>query len=871
MFRFLSIFILLVVYSQIGYTQCNAITPTQSLVFVNQWTEYLQYDNANNSLLYEGQKTSNLLIDRQFYYSPSSTINAGGNTGSIPAKGYEVSKDCFLPLSIGDIKNIHTLKRSFSKGFYSVKLMLQGNTMNDVLFLYGNGAVSNMSISTALNYTTSSSVSGLNNSLYLVKNNSSDITERVIYLDGETNFLVYVKGKLQSFNSANNSSSTFSLYNSFQCSITPLSAPQQLCETYTPTIIKDNSSCGLGTISMKVLDKDAKYLFFYRENISGAYTVHADILEPSNNSEILIKNIRHTSNNIPQWGVIRMVDGCTFYETSNPIQFENQNFQINSSAITFLPPIQCGLNKGGIKIPLTPIVSGNTIKEGVYEIILQGQIAGITSYLRFTTEIVISKDVNNNDLSELILNDIPLNFTISKINILNIETNCTSEANLNYSFAPLSLPNISIAKELQPTICATRLTLQGIDNFPCGKIIWYENDKEIANSKSITVSPIATTTYTAKFFLGDNVFTTSQLVAHKIAPTIDNIQFSANPYTNNAGTFLNIKPITNLDFNNPTNCQCNYVIKDKVSNTTIITSNVCEFDIAGTNISGGTYLVTLTITSNNCEVTTSQLLEVVEPFNSPIYTTSSAVNLTELYPVTKSLLDEAYFIKKQASGSNHFITFQYNQQYEPFNSGQMTAKLYNWKRKVVAFSQRGREYGVQWYSMPIPPNVATASGSYILELIDDNGWFQKIRVKNIADNPICGRLKPESNDYCTISNNGFKLYDIENGQAPYQVKWVLSTTSDVVLEEKILTTQTDYSVYVPTITLNNNTSYKLVVYVTDACGKLFCTKNKLFEAKACSSPPNERIVSQEEIPKFEFRINVLPQTPKNPNAPIIKN
>lgn len=874
MLRILSLFVLLIVYSQIGYTQCNTITTNQSLVFSNQWTEYLQHANSNN--IYQGQKTSNLVINRQFYYTLSNDINVGGKIINIPAQGYKVSKDCFLPLSVGDINNIHTLKKTFPKGFYTIKLMLQGATMSNILFLYGNGSVSNnISLSTALNYTSSSSINGLNNKLYLSKTHESDVLEQVIYLDGETNILLYVKGKLEAFapNMANDPDPSFKPFNSFQCSIIPLSAPQQLCANYTAIVDNKNSFCNLGAVSMEVLDENSKYLFFYKDNTNAFYKIHSDILTPNNNRQIYINNISFTGSNIPEWGVIRMVDGCTFYEPSKPIQFPNQNFQINN--VTIIQPTQCGLSYGGIKISLTPTVIGGVVKDGVYEIILQGQMEGNTTYLRFTTEININKGVNGNVISnELILNDIPLNFSISKIQVLNTDTNCNTEINQNYSFQSLSSPNISINSE---TICDTKLTLIGTDDYPCGKIVWYEDGKEISTSKSINVNPTTTTTYTAKFFLDGKVFTTPpQSVNSKLIPTIDYIQFSANPYISNLGTSLNIKPITNVDITS-SNCQCSYTIKNNATNTTI-TIPKCELDISPSGISPGTYNVTLDIVYNNtCKVSTSKLLEVINPFSVANQTTSHIVNVSNVYATTKSLLDEAYFIKKQESTTsndpnhiNNFVTFQYNQQYEPFNLGKMMAKLYNWKREIVAYSEIQRVYGVQWYSMPIP-NVKNISGSYILELTDDNGWFQKIRVKNIALNPTCGTLKPESGEYCTITNNGFKLYDIKNGQAPYQVKWTLSNTDNTILEEKILTTQTNFSVYVPSIILNNNTNYKLKVNVIDACGTSICVRDKEFQAKACSSPINERTTQEEEIPKFEFRINVLPQTPINPNVPIIKN
>lgn len=865
MLRIISFFILLIVYSQVGYTQCNTITTSQSLVFSNQWTEYLQYSNTT----YQGQKTPNLLVDRQFYYTMASSANINGKIINTPAKGYKVSKDCFLPLSVGDINNIHTLKRTFPKGFYTIKLMLQGATMSNILFLYGNGTVSNnISLSTALSYSSSTSVNGLNNRLHLGRTHDSDILEKVVYLDGETNILIYAKGKLEAFDPNSSKSQSFKPFNSFQCSITPLSAPQQLCANYTAIVDEKNSFCGLGAVSMEVLDANSKYLFFYKDNTNTSYKVHSNILTPNNNREIYINNISYTGNNIPEWGIIRMVDGCTFYEPSKPIQFPNQNFQINSFGTELILPKQCGLSKGGINIRLSSMLNGGIVKEGVYEIILQGQVASNTSYLKFTTEVSITKDANNNFLSNLIVGDIPLNFSISNIKVLNVETNCTAELNGNYSFTPLIPPSISINSELEATICATKLTLQGTDDFPCGKIVWYEGNKEISTSKSIIVSPIVETTYTAKFFLDNEVFVDNKKVDAKVIPIIDNIKLSSNPYITYFGIPLNVKPMTNVNITS-TNCQCNYIIKNIKSNTTVITSTNCEMDISSSSLLPGTYSVMLNLSYNGCQVSTSQLLEVINPFSPANQTTSNVANLGELYPTTKSLLDEAYFIKVQNGTS--IVNFQYNQQYEPFSSSKISAKLYNWKREVVAFSEISRAYGVQWYSMNLPNNIVTTSGSYILELTDDNGWFQKIRVKNIAANPTCGVLKPESTDYCTITNNGFKLYEIKNGQAPYQVKWTLSNTDDIVLEEKILTTQTDFSLYKPSITFNNNTNYKLVVDVVDACGTLVCTKNKSFEAKACSAPINERIIPQEEIPKFELRINVLPQTPMNPNVPIIKN
>jgi hypothetical protein len=172
--------------------------------------------------------------------------------------------------------------------------------------------------------------------------------------------------------------------------------------------------------------------------------------------------------------------------------------------------------------------------------------------------------------------------------------------------------------------------------------------------------------------------------------------------------------------------------------------------------------------------------------------------------------------------------------------------------------------------MPIPNNIVTTNGSYILELSDDNGWIQKFRVKGITNNPTCGILRPEGNTYCLSSNNGFKLYDLAGGQTPYQVKWTLSYTNNIVLEEKIISTQSTYCTYTPTASLlTNNTTYKLLVEVKDACGTVFCTKDKTFvvESGNCTSTPNP-IKVETEIPKVDIRINVLPQ---NPTTPVIKN
>jgi hypothetical protein len=886
MFRYLlTVFLLLVFTKLVGQTQpqnCTTVT-NPTLIFNNVWNEYINFSNPTTpSVSYVGNTKSSLSIGNNFFYTPAS-IEATPTGGSInvPATAYKICSNIELPTQDGNITAIYSLRRNFIKGFYKITLLATGSNTN-VLFMYGNGAIPAISLSNALGYSSNPNVGNMNN-LY---NNTQTPLEKIVYLEGDVNFLIRGRGELRAFSKISTQP-----YNSFNCVIVPLSAPEQTCEQYKAIVDKVKSTCGLGNINVEVLDSESSYLFFYKKSSSAIYQIYPDVLKPNRDRKITIPYIEYDIENegttIPFWGVIRSSDGCTFYEENNPIIFEDTRFKINTSGsgITMVSAEQCGSQTGKLKIPIMPLNTTGQLKFGSYEVVLSGTINTTPSFIRTVVELLPPTSATN-PIEPLIIANIPLNFVVNKINIKHTETLCHIKevSGLNLSFQATALPSLTINTVKNPITCNTTLTLAGIDNFPCGKIVWYKRemaalqDEQIATSRSITVAPLINTTYKAKFYLYDQVFETNPFPMNAvIAPAIYDIVFSSNPFVTNNTASLDMSPITNVNVTlpiptpipTPPVCSCQYEIKNS-SNAVILSMPVCNPSVSG--LAPGSYTVSLKLSYENCEVETSKNLQVIDPLNPG--TITQAVMPLGAYATMNTLLDEAYFILNAGNSNNETILkFQYNQQYQPLTSSKIKAKLYNWERRLVAFTEVNRAYGVQWYDMTLSNNIFIP-GTYILELTDDNGWIQNIRVKNIVNKPLtCSKISPYSGTYCMSGNHtGFTLQNIQGSQAPYQVKCELYDDSNprILIEEKSITAQTNTCTYIPNLNLViPYHNYIVKMTVTDFCGNTCESTTKTINMIPCVVPIAPKPV--EEVPKVEIRINVLPQNPTNPATPIIKD
>jgi hypothetical protein len=857
MFRYLVIFFLILTTTPlVGQNStagaCKEINnPASNLEFGNQWQEYIQYTRPGNApVLVKGGLNSSLSVSNTLVFNAAGSFNNGGVTVTSPATGYRVCGEYVLPTFEGEIRAIHTLRRNFIKGFYKITLTTQGDGMTGLSCFYGVGANPTIPLTTALS-NLNTSINGLNNVLTI--NNSPRLLERIVYLEGEMNFVVFGVGRLTSID-PNVTANT--RYNSLNCGITPLSALEQTCEQYIPVVDKEKSICGLGTLNMEVLDKESDYFFFYKKTATEPYQIYPGILKPNISRIINIPQIPYDGTNIPVWGVIRSVDGCTFYENSKPIVFEDGRFQINAASV--IPPAQCGSQTAQLRIPISPLVSTGQIRTGDYEIVLSGTTGSTPSFLKSVVELSATND--------FVVSNIPLNFVVNKITITHTTTRCSASSSSSYSFQPSTLPNITITKNNNPEACNTTLTLAGIDAFPCGKIVWYKReatasqDEQIATSLSITVAPIVNTTYKAKFYLYDRVFEPTPItIGAIVAPVIYDIAFSSNPFINN-NTNLSILPLSNVDIST---CACQYDIIDVNDNNNSFTLTTCDPQV--TFGSSGNYIVNLTLNDGNCYVKTSKTLAVIDPTN-PTFQPSNPVVNTAIFTTTKTSLDEAYFIKNPVGGT--ILYFQYNQQYLPISSNnEIQARLYDWQRNIVAYTEIPRQHGMQGYALPIPDDIAQISGAFVLELTDDNGWMQKFRVKQRINNFSCGAISPQEDEYCLLSNKGFTLHDIVGGQAPYQVKWSLRNGNSII-EEKTINTQASFCTYIPTANSLNVGTYVLEVRVTDACGAV-CDNAKNFRVTGNCREAKKSV--GEEVPKVEIKINVLPQNPTNPSTPIIKN
>jgi hypothetical protein len=157
-------------------------------------------------------------------------------------------------------------------------------------------------------------------------------------------------------------------------------------------------------------------------------------------------------------------------------------------------------------------------------------------------------------------------------------------------------------------------------------------------------------------------------------------------------------------------------------------------------------------------------------------------------------------------------------------TGSLPLTIYNWRREKVGYYTLRKEYGANYFNVPLTGMDLIKGETYRCHVVNETGQTYELLFKVVQ---ASGRNAPVAN--IIVSPVSFKcgnplrnvveFYgEISNGKAPYRVSWYVVDDTRTEFLYQPRNVQIDIPGRTPIIRVERNPAYYVMLHVIDACG-----------------------------------------------------